>query len=451
MKMKKLFIGLSALLAVNVMMPQQSSAQEQNDSVALDLDKILEIALSDNPDVKVADKTIQIQKYAKKETIAGLFPKVDLSATGVKNLKVATMVMDMGGQKITVHMGQPYNYSAQASAALPLFAPQLWKSISLNEEQVKLAVEQARESKINTIASVKNAYYSLLLARESYDALMAGYKTAERNVEDTKKMLEVGKVSEYDKLTADVQLAGIKPNLLAAQNGIKLAEMQLKVLMGVDVNEPLKFSGRLEDYEEGLFADLMNLKADTDLSDNSTIRQLDYNARILRISEKVNKLGYLPTLAIALSGGYTAMPSEFNPFKAPYYGSSSLTLSFSWTIFDGLSKYMKTKQNKLSIENLEIQRENALRQLELAVAASLNSIETAAEQVVSNKENVYAAEKAFMISEKRYEVGSGTMLERNSSESNLLSARLQYVQSIYDFLSNRASLEQTLGKVVTDK
>ena len=53
-----------------------------------------------------------------------------------------------------------------------------------------------------------------------------------------------------------------------------------------------------------------------------------------------------------------------------------------------------------------------------------------------------------MISEKRYEVGSGTQLERNSSESNLLQARLQYVQSIYDFLSNRATLEKTLGKVV---
>ena len=43
------------------------------------------------------------------------------------------------------------------------------------------------------------------------------------------------------------------------------------------------------------------------------------------------------------------------------------------------------------------------------------------------------------------------MLEVTSSESSLLSARLQYVQSIYDFLSNRATLEQTLGKVVTDK
>ena len=332
--MKKLFIVLGVLLGVGLVMPREAMAQAQQDSLTLDLDKILEIALSDNPDIQVADRTIEIQKYAKKETITGLFPKVDLSAQGVKNLKVATMVMNMGGQTITVHMGQPYNYSATAQAALPLFAPQLWKSVTLSEEQVKLAVEQARESKINTIASVKNAYYSLLLARESCEALMAGYKTAERNVEDTKKSFEQGLVSEYDKLTADVQLAGIKPNLLAAQNGIKLAEMQLKVLMGVDVNEPLRFTGRLEDFEEGLFADLMNLKADTDLSDNSAIRQLDYNARILRLSEKINKLGYLPTLAIAISGGYTAMPQEFNPFKATYFGSDLLSCSVLIDLFD---------------------------------------------------------------------------------------------------------------------
>lgn len=445
--MKRLFIGVLALIGMTAL----AKAQAPADSVELNLDKVLEIALSDNPDIQVANKTIEIKKYAKKESISGLFPTVSVSAAGTKNIKLATMAMAMGDQVIKVKMGRPYNYSLTSTVALPLVAPQLWESISLSEEQVQLAIEQARESKVNTIASVKNAYYQLLLARDSYKALMAGFRTAERNAEDTKHKFELGSVSEYDKLTADVQLANLKPNVLAAENGVKLAEMQLKVLMGVDVNEPMKFSGQLSDYEEGLFSDLMQLRSDTALTDNSTLRQLDYNERILRMSEKINKLGYLPTLALAFQAGYSAMPSEFNPIKAPYYGSASVNLSFSWTLFDGLQKYMKSKQNKFQLENLEIQKENVLRQLELAVTASLNNISTAAEQVVSNKESVYSAERAYNISEKRYSVGSGTMLELNSSESNLLSARLQYVQSIYDFLSNRVTLEKTLGKVVTDR
>ena len=441
--MKRLFIGMFSLLGLTAVQAQTP------DSVEVNLDKVLEIALSDNADIQVANKTIELKKYAKKETISGLFPTVSVSATGTKNIIVATMAMAMGDQVIKVQMGRPYNYALTATAAVPLVAPQLWKSIEVSEEQVQLAIEQARGSKVNTIAQVKNAYYSLMLARDSYQALLAGYRTAERNAEETKKKFELGSVSEYDKLTADVQLESIKPNLLQAQNGIKLAEMQLKVLMGIDVNEPMKFTGELKDYEEGLFADLMSLKNDTKLEDNTNVRQLEIQERMLRLSEKINRLGYLPTLALAFQSGYSAMPSEFNPFKAPYYGSASVNLSFSWTLFDGMAKYMKSKQNKIQLENLDIQKENLMRQLELSVTSSLNNIETAAEQVVSNKENVYSAERAYNISEKRYEVGSGTMLELNSSESNLLNARLQYVQSIYNFLSNRATLEQTLGKVVT--
>ncbi len=439
--MKRLFIGLLSLAGLTAAHAQMA------DSVEVNLDKALEIALCDNADIQVANKTIELKKYAKKETITGLFPTVSVSAAGTKNILVATMTMAFGDQVIKAQMGRPYNYSLSATAAVPLVAPQLWKSIEVSEENVQLALEQARASKVNTIAQVKNAYYGLLLARDSYNALMASYHTAERNADDTRHKFELGTVSEYDKLTADVQLASIKPNLLQAQNAIKLAEMQIKVLMGIDVNEPMKFTGELQQYEEGLFADLINLKSDTSLEGNSNLRQLEIQERLLRLSEKINRLGYLPTLALAFTSGYQAMPNEFNPFKAPYYGSASVSLSFSWTLFDGMAKYMKSKQNKFQLENLDVQKENLMRQLELSVTSSLNNIETAAEQVVSNKENVFSAERAYNISEKRYTIGSGTMLELNTSESNLLNARLQYVQSIYNFLSNRATLEQTLGKI----
>lgn len=446
---KKSVIVFAGLCACGMMSPRQAMAQ--TDSISLNLDKVLEIALSDNPDIQVADKTIEIQKYAKKETIGGLFPSISASAAEVKNIKLATMAMAMGDQVIKVKMGRPYNISASVSTALPLVAPQLWKSIELSEEQVQLAIEQARASKVSTISSVKKAYYQMLLARDSYEVFKATYAVAEQNVNNTRTMFEQGMVSEYDKLTADVQLESLKPQLLQVQNGLKLAEMQLKVLMGVDVNEPMKFEGKLSDYEEELFRDLLILKEDKSLEENSTLKQLDMQRRQLVLAEKINKLGYIPTLALQFSSGYQAMPDEFNPFKADYYGSVSLTLALSWTIWDGNKKLNKTRQNRLQLENLDTQREHVQRQLELAITNSLNGIETAAEQVVSTKENVFSAEKAFNISQKRYEVGSGTMIEMNSSESQLLQAKLQYVQSIYDFLSNRASLEETLGKVVTNK
>ena len=445
---KVLSVGM-LMAACNLTNPVKGQSQ---DSISMNLDNVLTIALSDNPDIQVANRTIEIKKYAKWESIAGLFPTVSVSAAGVKNIKVATMTMSMNGNTIKAKMGRPYNYTLTGTAVLPLVAPQIWESLKISQSTVELTLEQARSSKISTISAVKKAFFQLLLARDSYEVLKNSYDLAEENLALTRNGYKFDRVAEFDTLSAYVQKVSIEPNMLSMKNTLALAEMQLKVLMGVDVNEPIRFEGHLKDYEEKLFSDLLILKEEkNDLSDNSNLRQLDIQKRQLELTEKLNKLGYIPTLALQFSAGWQAMPEEFNPFKASYYGSETLTLSFSWTIFDGGSKYLKTKQNKLNIQNLEQQREYIKQQLEMSIASSLNTIETAAEQVVANKSSIYASERAYEISAKRYEIGSGTQLELSNSANTLQQNKLNYVQAIYNFVSAQATLEETLGKIVTDK
>ncbi|MBQ0057904.1 MAG: TolC family protein [Bacteroidales bacterium] len=435
---KRLLMSLG--LGVCCITAGQVMAQQQ-DSVSMNLDKVLEVALSDNPDIQVANRTIEIKKYAKKETITGLFPTVSASLSGTRGVIIPEISFAPG---MTVKMGKEWTYNWQGAAVLPIIAPQLWESLKISQASVELAVEQARSSKVSTLASVKKAFYQLLMARDSYDVLNASYQLADENLTLARNMYNNGLQAEYDTLTAYSTKVALEPTLLQMKNTLKVAEMQLKVLMGVDVNEPIRFEGHLKDYEEKLFADLMILKNDNDLDNNSSLIQIDLQKKQLVLSEKLNKLGYIPTVALQFTVGNSFMMGD-------YMTTGSLTLALSWTIFDGGSKYMKTKQNKLNIENLEQQREYVKHQLELAINSSLVSIETAAEQTVSNKTSIYASERAYEISAKRYEVGSGTQLEVNASANSLQNARLQYVQSIYDFVSAQATLEETLGKVVTDK
>lgn len=416
------------------------------DSIRIDLNQALEIALSDNPTVKVAENEIQLKKYVKKETIAGLFPNLAANGTYSHALQLQKMKLDFAPEPIS--MGQKNTVAGNFNLSLPIVAPQLWKTLQLNEQDVELSLEKARSSKIEMASQVKNAYYTLLLTQDAYRALLAGYKNAELNAKTVTDKFNQGLVSEYDKLVADVQLRNQKPQVVNGQNAVRLATMQLKVLMGVDVNEPIIFTGNLNDYESQMFADLMELKSDTSLAENSSLRQLNLQEKQLKTAEKINKLGYAPTLAMSMNYGWQGMDKNLK-FSDYYWSSgSTLGLSLSIPIFDGGAKYYKTKQNKVSLINLDLQRDNVIRQLELSVTNSLNSIETAVEQVSSNKESVLQAEKAFMISQKRYNVGSGTLLEMNSSETALTQARLQYAQSIYDYLAARATLEATLGKSI---
>ena len=166
----------------------------------------------------------------------------------------------------------------------------------------------------------------------------------------------------------------------------------------------------------------------------------------IKEAEKINKMGYVPTLGLGLNYGWQSMDKDLKMKNYDWFEGSVLSFSLSVPIFDGGKKYFKTKQNNISYGNLLLQRENTTRQLKLSVQNSLDNIAIAVEQVTSNKESVIQAEKAYSISQKRYSVGSGTLLEMNTSETALTQSRLQYAQSIYDYLAAKANLEATLGR-----
>ena len=110
------------------------------------------------------------------------------------------------------------------------------------------------------------------------------------------------------------------------------------------------------------------------------------------------------------------------------------------------SDWTKLKTNKVKIAQMQDQREDTRRKLVMSIETYLQNMASTIAQVNSNAEAVRQAEKAVMISSKRYEVGRGTILELNQSETAETEAELTYVQSIYDYLSNKADLDYALGQ-----
>ncbi len=95
---------------------------------------------------------------------------------------------------------------------------------------------------------------------------------------------------------------------------------------------------------------------------------------------------------------------------------------------------------------MQDQREDTRRKLLMSIETYMQNMASTIAQVNSNAEAVKQAEKAVMISSKRYEVGRGTILELNQSETAETQAQLTYVQSIHDYLTNKADLDYALGK-----
>lgn len=425
------------MMAILCLCALGAMAQEK---LALTLEQAIEIALSDNPTIQVAEQTVQLKKISNKETVLGLLPEASLAGSYTRTIKKQTMVMN--GMEFQVGIENSYN--GGLSVSLPIFAPTLYKSMKLTKTDVALAVEQARSSKQDLVNQVTKAFYQTLLAQDSYAVLEKSFAQSEENFRIVNAKFEQGRVSEFDKISAEVQMRNLKPSVISARNAVELSKLQLLVLMNIEPETEFELIGSLKDYEESVYAGI--LTADTNsLKENSALKQMDMNVKMLQQTLSLNKQNFAPMVALQFNYMYTCMANDFKFKEYNWNPYSNLALSVSIPLFK-YSNFSNVKKTNIQISQLMQNRDYTARQLAMQQQSYLNSMAASAEQVSSNKEAITQAEKGRAIAEKLYEVGRGTILELNSAEVALTQAQLTYAQSIFDYLSAKADLDKLQGK-----
>ena len=422
-----------------------ASAQEQQSAaLTLTLEQALEIALSESPTIKVADQEIEIKRYAKQGTYASLYPQIDASASYQRVIEKQTMSMDFGGQTQSIKVGSDNSFSGGLTAAMPVVNAQLWTSLKISALDVELAVEKARSSRIDMIEQVTTAYYTVLLAKESLSVFRRVYDNAVENNKNIRKRYEVGSVSEYDLIRSNVSVQNAEPNVFDAENSVTLTLWQLKALLGIDLNRNIDVTGSLADYESAL--DFAYNVSELNLDDNSTLKQLDLQEQQLEKALKLTKMANVPTLAVNAAYMYTALGNDGKFFvKSAWNPYSYAGVALNIPIFAGNYRRASTRQAQLNLANLQLQRENAERQLRVAMVQYLNNMQTSVKQFHSSNATVDQAQRGYDISVKRYEVGSGTLVDIDNSQLALTQAELSRNQSVYNFLTSKVSLDKLVG------
>lgn len=414
-----------------------------SDTMMLSVDDCVKIALNENPTIKIADMEITRVDYSKKETIGQLFPNVSFSAAYSRTLAKQTMYMNNGGQTMAIKMGRDNTHNAGFNASMPLISVALWKSIKLSDNQILQNIEASRTSRISLINQVKNAYYALLLAYDSYDVLVENHATAKVNADIYEKKFKNGTASEFDVLRSSVAVKNIEPSIIEAQNSIRSLELQLKVLMGMDVNQGIKPNTSLSDFKSTMYADVMAMNSD--LSMNADLRKLDLQTDYLKKAVDVQKASWLPTLSATIGYNWYSM-SDGSPFKNFNWSpNSSVGLSLSWTLFNGGQRYYKQKQAELSYKEMAWQRDNLSRTLEMQRQIQLDNIQKNVKQIETCTASVEQAVKANQIQEKSFKIGASTYLDLRDSEDALMSSKLAYYQAIYNYLVAKSDLELLFG------
>lgn len=415
-----------------------------SDTLKISREKCVEIALLENPTVKVADLEVKKMDYAKKETKGNLLPSIDFSLAYQRSIELQTMNMSMGGQSNQIKMGTDNNWNTGFSAAMPLVNASLWKSIQISETQILSSLESARASRIDLVNNINKAYYALLLAIASRDVINQNYEIAKFNAEIYQKQFEQGTASEYDVLRSSVQVSNIEPELLQADIAIKQCQLQLKVLMGIDYEANIWPDITLNEMKREMYG--LAPGFDKNIDRNSSLRSLDIQKKLLEQNVTLKKFAWIPTLGVQFNINWNSM-SNGNAFKNQRFNPySNVALALSVPIFSGGTKYNALKQAEVQLAEMKFQRENLVSNLNMQVDLAIDNINKQVRQISTSEQGVKQAKKAHEIMQKSFEIGAATYLDLRDSELADTSAQLSYLQAIYNYLVSTSELDALLGK-----
>ncbi len=425
-----------------------SASTAEREVVTLELSQALELALSENPTIKIAELEVERYDYVRKTTMGGLMPQLSVDGTYNRTLKTQDMA-----RGFSFGSDQYNTVSASGNLSLALYSPSLYRTLKMNQTEAQAAVESARSSRIELISAVKNSFYGVLLAERSLEVLEQNAETAKQTVNETGIKFKHGLASEYDLLTAQVQYSNLLPLIVQSRASIENAKDLLKMYLSLPLTVDVEVKGDFERLQQEVIASSQSMSHD--ISGNSSLKSLALSSEILAHQLRINNATRLPTLSAYGQLTYTGndMSSSFSMTEDAATSSdgffwqspASVGVSLSIPIFSGFSRTNQSRQIKNQIAQLALQQLYTEQSVSVSLSTAINNIYSAREQLFAQITTVSQATKAYDISNTRYNSGTGTILELNSARLSKTQAELSLSEAIYNLLTAKSEYDRLVG------
>lgn len=451
-KKKIIILGLFAVTGIQ--------AQVQD----LTLEKARELALANNPQVKLAGEAVRKSKAQVTEARAGLLPAIsafssyqrawDLQTSVIPNfLKDTFIQMNMpGAEALPDYMEMAFGLENTlvygVNISQPLFVGgAVWNGYQIARSAEEISGAQFESTRQAILLEVTNAYNSVLFARSVVGVMQQSVAAAEKNLDQVMKFRSTGKSSDFDVLRAEVQLATYKPQLVSAENNAHLAVSNLLRILGLDDSELVIISGELN-YEpsELLTQDFQSLLA-LAMAERPELNMLDEQKQIANRQLSLARSAAIPSLFFSTAYQYQGQRNDLDFVGDDFTKSFNSSLSLNIPLFAGLGNRAKIQQAKIGINEARFQEESLLQGIKMEVEGAFYTMKEAEENVATQATVIASAEEALRLVNLRYAEGASTQLEVMNAEVALNQARLNYQRTLFEYNSALTALKKALNQL----
>ena len=419
---------------------------------SLSLDECLQMALSNNENLKNSILEENVSKMTSREYLSVGFPQIQFE-TGLKyNFEIQKSLIDISkfmpgvpeGTEQEVSFGQKYDGIMDLGINQMIFNGSYFVGLAASRALIELSEKQTVRTKVDIIESVNKAYYVVLNTKERLSLVNSNLDRIESLLNDTEILYQNGFVEKLDVDRIKVSFNNLNAEKIKAERLYDLSLSVLKFQIGFPVNDKLSVKGSIEDVI--LSVNEYDIQS-FDYSDRIEHSILNTNKRLKSYDLKNNRSQFLPQIYANLSYGYNTSSSEydlfFNSNRWKNYGTVGLQVIVP--IFDGFNKRSKINRSKIVVQQVENQIKFLERSIDLQINQNYIELKNAIESLNVSKDNLVLANEVYNVSEKKYKEGVGSNLEVLDSNNALKTAQTNYYNAYYQAIISKINLEKTLG------
>ena len=430
---------------------------------ALTLDDAIQIALDQNPNIKVNESQIKeadakhdqvysnflpqaeiLSKYFYTNNTAGLFP-LEGSSVPVRSNGIPT------GEEIIMNSKAPFPIldrdilTMDMNMTYTLYAGGKRKNALESTNALKEAYQKdLQETEGYLSLNVKTAFYNVLFLNEVLKVNEQALSQIQEHLTMAEKSYQEGVRSEFDVLMFKAKLKDFESQLLELKSNKEITLNALKALLNLPDSTSIICLGTISNPIDYTMLSSEQLSDNID-TENNKIQSLKAMKNVLDYKEKVEKAENLPTL-FAFGNYHVYHGQDTPPFDQAWRQGYAIGVGIKINLFDGNLSKSKAQETRAGIEKVAAYEESFKLQFKNKYLTSIQHIQSLTAQRESVLNNLEVANRAYKIAMVGYKNSVITTIELNDTQLNITKVNVRLLNIEKDIVLEQANLDYLLGE-----
>ncbi len=443
--MKKIIILLLFLSSVYFI-------EAQENSYSFTLNEAVNFALKNNYTAKTSKLDIEAAEKKKWETTTMGLPQIDGAIDYQNFIKQGITLIPSEifggppGEFEEVTFGTKQNLNATVTLTQLLFDGSYLVGLQSAKTYLKISNLAKVKTDQNIREAVINAYGNVLIAQETILILEKNKVILEKNLNETKVILENGLAEVQDVEQQQITLSTIDNQLNKAKRFETIAKKMFNLTLGIPIEIPVELNDNLE-FLALNSSDLNLINTSFDLNNHIDYKIADNKVVSEELFVKFEKSQALPSLNAFINYSKYANNDNNVFFKndGNWFDSSLFGVSLNVPIFSSLQRSSRTQQAKISLMQSEIELTETSQKLKLQVITAKNKYQFSLDQYQTSKQNLVLAESIAEKEQIKFFEGLSSSFNLTNAQNQLYNKQQEYIQSILQIIQTKVELENALN------